>query len=184
MTGGLVEEAKPSMFSRLFYMYRTFLQGQRQKKLEARKLREAQEEEEKKRIDVEEAKYQAEKRKDAIEKAKTLQYYQTDRVKGFHVSFPWTRLDELGLVSPCADEYLNGTWLFKFQGALVLTEVLKEREAQLELKRLRSAATAGKDMEWAMKEKQEVEEANRREQEKALKRLEMHREAADVQRAQ
>ena len=38
-------------------------------------------------MDIEEAKFQAEKRKEAIEKAKTLQYYQTDRVKGFHVRF-------------------------------------------------------------------------------------------------
>lgn len=45
------------------------------------------EEEERKRIDLEEAKYQAEKRKEAIEKAKAQQYYQTDRVKGFHVRF-------------------------------------------------------------------------------------------------
>ena len=61
-------------------------QGQRQRKLEARKLREQKEEEEKKLIDLEEAKYQAQQRKEAIDKAKTQQYYQTDRVKGFHVS--------------------------------------------------------------------------------------------------
>ena len=38
------------------------------------------------KVDVEEAKYQAERRKEAIERAKTLLYYQTDRVKQFHVS--------------------------------------------------------------------------------------------------
>ena len=38
------------------------------------------------KIDKEEAKHQAQKRKEAIERAKTLQYYQTDRVKTFHVS--------------------------------------------------------------------------------------------------
>ena len=37
-------------------------------------------------MDIEEAKYQAQKRKEAIDRAKTQQYYQTDRVKGFHVS--------------------------------------------------------------------------------------------------
>lgn len=62
------------------------LQGTRTRKLEARKLREQKEEEEKQAIDLEEAKYQAQKRKEAIEKAKTQQYYQTDRVKNFHVS--------------------------------------------------------------------------------------------------
>lgn len=39
------------------------------------------------RIDVEEAKLQARERKEAIERAKKLQYYETDRVKGFHVSY-------------------------------------------------------------------------------------------------
>lgn len=62
-----------------------YLQGQSQQRLEARKAREAKEEEEKRLIDIEEAKFQAEKRKAAIEKAKTQQYYQTDRVKNFHV---------------------------------------------------------------------------------------------------
>lgn len=62
------------------------LQGQWQKKLEAKKIREEIEEEERKQIDLEEAKFQEQKRREAIEKAKTLQYYQIDRVKGFHVS--------------------------------------------------------------------------------------------------
>ena len=66
------------------------VQGQRLKKLEARKIREAKEEEEKVQIDIEEAKFQAARRKEAIEQAKTLQYYQTDRVKGFHVSFDFS----------------------------------------------------------------------------------------------
>lgn len=48
--------------------------------------------EEKKIIDIEEAKYQAQKRKEAIERAKTLQYYKTDRVKGYHVGI--TTLNE------------------------------------------------------------------------------------------
>ena len=43
------------------------------------------EQEERVKIDIEEAKHQAQKRKEAIERAKTLQYYQTDRVKTFHV---------------------------------------------------------------------------------------------------
>ena len=61
------------------------LQGQRQKKLQARKLREEKDEEERKKIDLEEAKFQAKRRKEAIEKAKTAQYFQTDRIKSFHV---------------------------------------------------------------------------------------------------
>ena len=42
--------------------------------------------EERVKVDIEEAKFQAAKRKEAIERAKTLLYYQTDRVKKFHVS--------------------------------------------------------------------------------------------------
>jgi len=61
-------------------------QGQRQKRLEERQKRLEREEEERKKIDIEEALFQAEKRKAAIEKAKLQQYYQTDRVKGLHVS--------------------------------------------------------------------------------------------------
>lgn len=61
-------------------------QGQRKKKLEAKKIREQIEEEKRKQIDIEEANYKEQKRKEAIEKAKTQLYYQTDRVKAFHVS--------------------------------------------------------------------------------------------------
>merc|ERR1712243_499756 len=49
-------------------------EGIRLKKLQARKLREEKEEEERKKVDIEEAKLQAQKRKEAIERAKTLQY--------------------------------------------------------------------------------------------------------------
>ncbi|KAL4222019.1 hypothetical protein ACF0H5_018064 [Mactra antiquata] len=114
--------------------------GQRQRKLEARKLREQKEEAEKCQIDIEEAKYQAAQRKEAIDKAKTQQYYQTDRVKGFH-------------------------------SALMLTEVLKEREAQLELKRLQEQASHGKDREWLEIANKEHEEAIRMDQSKAAERI-------------
>jgi len=50
-------------------------------------VREAKDEEERQAVDLEEARFQALQRRDAIDKAKTQQYYQTDRVKGFHVSF-------------------------------------------------------------------------------------------------
>ncbi|XP_062861990.1 cilia- and flagella- associated protein 210 [Trichomycterus rosablanca] len=90
--------------------------GQRLKKLEAKKIREELEEEERKQIDLEEAKYQEEKRKEAIERAKSLLYYQTDRVKGFH-------------------------------SALLLTEVLKEREAQIELKKRKENVSKDMDKE-------------------------------------
>lgn len=62
------------------------LQKQRQKKLEAKRIREEIQEEKRRQIDLEEAKFQEKKRKEAIERAKTLQYYQDSRVKRLHVS--------------------------------------------------------------------------------------------------
>ncbi|KAK3592985.1 hypothetical protein CHS0354_023210 [Potamilus streckersoni] len=127
--------------------------GTRNRKLEARKLREQKEEEERKLLDIEEAKYQAQQRKEAIDKAKTLQYYQTDRVKQFH-------------------------------GALMLTEVLKEREAQLELKKLQARANEGKDKEYMALAQREYEEAIQQDQMRAMERLAAAKEAEDFQKAQ
>ena len=61
------------------------MQGQRLKKLQARRLREEKEEQEKVKIDQDEMEYQAKCREEAIQRAKTLLYQQTDRVKTFHV---------------------------------------------------------------------------------------------------
>ncbi|XP_052004775.1 cilia- and flagella- associated protein 210 [Xyrauchen texanus] len=113
--------------------------GQRQKKLEAKKVREAIEEVERKQIDIEEVKYQAQMRKEAIEKAKTLQYYQTDRVKGFH-------------------------------SALMLAEVLKEREAQIELKHWKQNTSKDVDREVLAAMARRDEQALQQEQQKALQR--------------
>ena len=60
------------------------IEGQRQRKLAARAERLENEELEQQKIDKEEAKFQQAKRKEAIDQAKTLQYYETDRVKNFH----------------------------------------------------------------------------------------------------
>ncbi|XP_041056341.1 coiled-coil domain-containing protein 173 isoform X1 [Carcharodon carcharias] len=81
--------------------------GQRQKRLDAGKLRKEGEEAARQQLDIEEAKYMAQKRKESLEQARTLLFYQTDRVKGFNA-------------------------------ALMLTEALKEQEAQIELKRKRT----------------------------------------------
>ena len=59
--------------------------GQRQANLEARKLKEEREEQERQKLDQEEAKIQAEKRTQAIEKAKMQQYFQTEKIRKFHV---------------------------------------------------------------------------------------------------
>ena len=70
-------------------------------------MREEIEEEEKKQIDLEEAEYQQQKRKEAIAKAKSQLYFQTDRVKGFHVSSYYEHiiikhLSQFMYVSACA----------------------------------------------------------------------------------
>ncbi|KAK5920782.1 hypothetical protein CgunFtcFv8_024551 [Champsocephalus gunnari] len=113
--------------------------GQRQKKLEAKKIREEAEEEKRKMIDQEEAKFQQQQREEAIEKAKTQLYYETNRVKGLH-------------------------------RALMLTEVLEEREAQIKLKKKIKSASKDVDKEFLDLEKTDIDEALRQEQEKALRK--------------
>ncbi|KAM9709418.1 cilia- and flagella- associated protein 210 [Menidia menidia] len=113
--------------------------GQRQKKLEAKRMREETEEEKRKQMDMEEAQYREQKRKEAIEKAETQLYHQTDRVKG---------LDR----------------------ALQLTEVLKEREAQTELKERLKGAIGNKEKEFMEMVKSREDEALRKEQEKTVKK--------------
>uniref|UniRef100_UPI0037E85460 cilia- and flagella- associated protein 210 n=1 Tax=Semicossyphus pulcher TaxID=241346 RepID=UPI0037E85460 len=124
--------------------------GQRQKKLEAKKIREEIEEEKRKQIDKEEAEYKEQKRKEAVEKAKTQLYYQTDRVKGLH-------------------------------RALLLTEVLKEREAQIELKQRIQSANKDVDKKFINMVRTREDEALRKEQEKAVgKKLERRAVAEDL----
>lgn len=53
----------------------------------------------------------------------------------------------------------------------MLTEVLKEREAQIELKRLQEKASEGKDAEWLKLAKREHENAILHDQEKAKERI-------------
>jgi len=127
--------------------------GQRQKKLEARKIREEKEEEERVKIDIEEAKFQAEKRREAIEKAKTIQYFQTDRIKSFH-------------------------------GALLLTEVLKERDAQIELKKQKEASAVGQDKEILEHFKQQAQIAAAEEHKKAAERYQEIQKVSAYQKAQ
>lgn len=129
------------------------LAGQRLQKLEARRLRAEAEEEVKQKIDIEEAKYQAEQRKEAIQRAKTLQYYQSDRVKQFH-------------------------------GALLLTEVLKEREAQLELAKLQANANQGRDSFYLEESRRLYQEGVLKDQNEAKIRLDNAKSCANYQKAQ
>lgn len=52
-----------------------------------KKIREEEDEQRRKLQDIEEEKLAAERRREQIEKAKQLKYYETDRVRTFHVSF-------------------------------------------------------------------------------------------------
>ncbi|KAK7127215.1 hypothetical protein R3I94_018408 [Phoxinus phoxinus] len=113
--------------------------GQRRKKLEAKSIREAMKEEEKKHIDLEEARYQAQIRKQIIENTRTQQRNQTDRVKGLH-------------------------------SALRLAQVMKEREAQIELKRMRQNASRAVDREISARMACREEQAVQQERQKALQR--------------
>ncbi|EDO49042.1 predicted protein [Nematostella vectensis] len=126
------------------------IEGLRNKKLQARKIREEKEEAERVKIDIEEAKHQAQKRKEAIEKAKTQQYYQTDRVKTFH-------------------------------SALLLTEVIKEREAQVKMKKGQTNADKIREAHVLRLQQRQFEEAIREDQKRALERYNARREVADFQ---
>ncbi|XP_036965049.1 coiled-coil domain-containing protein 173 isoform X1 [Acanthopagrus latus] len=124
--------------------------GQRQKKLEAKKIRDELEEQKKKVIDREEAKYQEQKRKEAIEKANTQLFYQNDRVRGLH-------------------------------SGLLLTEVLKERETQIELKQRMKSASKDLDKDFCKIAKTREDEALSQEKEKSLqKKLERQAVVEDL----
>ncbi|XP_041663571.1 coiled-coil domain-containing protein 173 [Cheilinus undulatus] len=129
-------------------MWSNTIAGQRQKKLEAKKIRDQIEEEKRKQIDKEEAEYRAQKRKEAVEKAKMELYYQTDRVKGLH-------------------------------RALLLTEVLKEREAQIELKQKIQSASKDVDRKYTDMVKTREEEASRKDQERGLEKKRERRAVAE-----
>ncbi|XP_076025999.1 cilia- and flagella- associated protein 210-like [Genypterus blacodes] len=129
------------------------LAGQRQKRLEAKKIREEIEEEERKQTDIEEAKYREQKRKEAIGRAKAQLYYQTDRVRGLH-------------------------------SALLLTEVLKEREAQIDLKQQMQTSSKDVDKEFVDLMKCRHEEALRKDKEKGVQKKLETLAVAEEQRKQ
>ncbi|KAK3511008.1 hypothetical protein QTP70_029017 [Hemibagrus guttatus] len=124
------------------------LAAQRKKRLESRKIKKEIEEEKSKQLDLEEAEFQAMKRKEAIERAKTLQFFQTDRVKGFH-------------------------------GSLRLTEVVKERDAQIELKKRKKVAAKEAEEEVLAMMARDQELALQQQREKAVKRKQKRLDNAD-----
>ncbi|XP_044273547.1 coiled-coil domain-containing protein 173 isoform X2 [Varanus komodoensis] len=119
--------------------------GMSQVKLKAKKLRQEKEEEEKRKIDLEEAKYQAQKRKEMIEQATIQQYYENDRVKGFH-------------------------------RALLLTEVLKERDAQIEFKKIKQKLYCSKDEEIDREHQKAILREEEKAKERKMKRLQLSKD--------
>ncbi|NXO83889.1 CC173 protein, partial [Sitta europaea] len=117
-----------------------------QQKLQAKKLREEKEEEERRLLDLEEAKFQAAKRKEVIDRAKTYLCYQDDRMREFH-------------------------------SALLLTKVLKERDAQVEFLKSRLVDNKKRDYE---EEQRQFKEYILSEQEKArhhyMNQQELHKD--------
>ena len=67
---------------------------------------------------------------------------------------------------------------------MLLTEVLKERDAQLELMKLKEKANEGKDKEWLERARKEYEEEILRDQDAAAQRIKASRENAAFQKAQ
>ncbi|XP_048455327.1 protein CFAP210 isoform X2 [Rhincodon typus] len=127
--------------------------GQRQKRLDARKLRKEKEEAERKQIDIEEAKYMAQKRKESLERAKTLLSYQTDRVKGLNA-------------------------------ALMLTEALKEREAQIELKRKKNNLLEKEDKSYVEEIQRQINLGEDEEHQKLIKQKEKRKALAEFHQQQ
>lgn len=66
----------------------------------------------------------------------------------------------------------------------MLTEVLKERDAQLEFNQLKKAASHGQDRAYLEQEQRELEEAIRRDQEEALKRTHEAKKNTEFLKAQ
>ena len=66
----------------------------------------------------------------------------------------------------------------------MLTEVLKEREEQIKLKKARARANAGKDIEIRKKHDRELEEGILQDQKKALKAIQEKKIVSEFQKAQ
>ncbi|XP_067843613.1 cilia- and flagella- associated protein 210 [Heptranchias perlo] len=127
--------------------------GQREIRLEARKLRKEKEEMERKQIDIEEAKYMAQKRRENLERAKTLLFYQTDRVK-------------------------------EFNAALMLTEVLKVREAQIELNKKKINILKRQDKSRLEEMRRRLNSGDDEEYQKIIKQKEQRKALSDFHQQQ
>lgn len=81
-------------------------------------------------------------------------------------------------------QYYQTDRVKNFHSALRLTEVLKEREAQIELSKLRARANEGQDQKYLEIWHKEHEDAIRRDQDEAAERIRKRQECATYQREQ
>lgn len=81
-------------------------------------------------------------------------------------------------------QYYQTDRVKNFHSALQLTEVLKERDAQVELNILKAKANEGQDREWLQMSKKEQDDSIRRDQEAALKRMKAALENAEFMKKQ
>ena len=70
------------------------------------------------------------------------------------------------------------------QSALLQVEVLKERDAQLELKKLKEQAFKGQDDQWLQLAQQQHEQAILDDQKEAIERIHGVKETAEFQKRQ
>ena len=75
-------------------------------------------------------------------------------------------------------------WRCCRQGALLLSETLKERDAQIELKRVREMALAGEDAHWLEQIERTRENEVLNDQKLARERIDRMTDAARFQKAQ
>ena len=74
--------------------------------------------------------------------------------------------------------------MFLLQSALMLTEVMKEREAQIELKKLREASVCGDNQETQAKLRENYEESLRIDQQEKQKARDAKIKTVEYQKAQ
>ncbi|XP_068936264.1 cilia- and flagella- associated protein 210 isoform X1 [Petaurus breviceps papuanus] len=146
--------------------------GMRKQKLKAKELRAQDEENERRRIDLEEALYRAQERKEAIESAKIYQYYQTDRVKTFHSALLLSKvLKERDAQIQFQKNKLKTDAKWEEQLKQNIEKAFQEEQEKADKRRSDRMALANDHLK-QMKEREEVEEQRKREEEKDAKEIE------------
>ena len=137
--------------------------------MQQKQIREEKLEEQRRQVDLEHAQYMAEERKKALEQAKLLQYHETDRVKTFHVSTLTNKNHAIIFFFFLYSVLINDS-IYLFQSAMRLSEVLKEREAQLEMKNMLKALHKDEEIESLKKLEELMREKDQKDAELNIKK--------------